>query len=330
MDQQTKSQPAKAVASDKPAATSDLAVDQFFTQLQSEMRRPDLSQEAIAAAFQAIQKLALDSGAEEAGQAAAANVSMAVSNACRACHAPNVPGSRFCSACGASLHPPGEGTGHASVSSSGPPQPAGEHYYHHHYHHHYFPAPNGGPQEAAPDFRSALATVAPRDPVRARMTSGTPNLSRAEAAVRRMTQNWAQACNTKQLDDLVEFYAADALVLRANVPPVRGTAAIREFFFAALDAGLGDAEFEPLRVELFGDVAFEAGRCKTLAPTPLGKRREDRGKYLIIFVKQPAGDWKAMVDCWSSDLNLGLSVDPGMKPGVQTPIAPLPRVPRKV
>ena len=39
-------------------------------------------------------------------------------------------------------------------------------------------------------------------------------MSRAEAALRKMTQDWVQACNTKHLDDLLEFYAPDALVLR--------------------------------------------------------------------------------------------------------------------
>jgi ketosteroid isomerase-like protein len=139
-----------------------------------------------------------------------------------------------------------------------------------------------------------------------------------------MTQDWAQACNMKQLDDLVELYATDALMLRSNLPPIRGTAAIREFYFAALDAGLGDAEFEPLRVELFGDIAFEAGRFKTLAPVAVGKRREERGKYVILFVRQQAGDWKAMVDCWSSDLSLAVS------PDVPSASAPLLRPPRKI
>jgi ketosteroid isomerase-like protein len=81
-----------------------------------------------------------------------------------------------------------------------------------------------------------------------------------------LSQDWALACNTKQLDDLVELYATDAIVLRPNVPPVRGTAAIREFFFSALDAGLGKVDLEPLSLELFGDVGYEAGRCKDASP----------------------------------------------------------------
>ena len=58
-----------------------------------------------------------------------------------------------------------------------------------------------------------------------------------------------------------------ALVLRSNYPPIRGAAAVREFFFGALDAGLGEVEIEPLRVDIVGDLAYEAGRCKALIPS---------------------------------------------------------------
>jgi ketosteroid isomerase-like protein len=95
---------------------------------------------------------------------------------------------------------------------------------------------------------------------------------------------------------------------------VRGAAAIREFFFGVLEAGLGEVEMEPLRVELLGDVAFEAGRCKMLVPVAMGKRREERGKYLIIFNRLASGEWKAVADSWSSDLSIAAHADPTQKP----------------
>ncbi len=145
------------------------------------------------------------------------------------------------------------------------------------------------------------------------------DMSRAEAAVRRVTQEWVLACNTKHLDDLLDLYASDALVLRSNYPPVRGAAAVREFFFGALDAGLGEAEVEPLRVEVVGDFAYEAGRCKALIPSATGKRREERGKYLWVCMRQSNGEWKLAADCWSSDLTLStLESDVPQSAGVKT------------
>ena len=145
------------------------------------------------------------------------------------------------------------------------------------------------------------------------------DMSRAEAAVRRVTQEWVLACNTKHLDDLLDLYVPDALVLRSNCPPIRGAAAVREFFFGALDSGLGEVEIDPLRVEVVGDFAYEAGRCKALIPSATGKRREERGKYLWVCARQNNGEWKLAADCWSSDLTLStLESDIPQSTGVKT------------
>jgi ketosteroid isomerase-like protein len=74
-------------------------------------------------------------------------------------------------------------------------------------------------------------------------------------------------------------------------------------------------------MEVAGDMAYEAGRCKALVPGAAGKRREERGKYLWVFARQSNGEWKLASDCWSSDLTLStaeLDSTPGTlaKPGV--------------
>ena len=134
---------------------------------------------------------------------------------------------------------------------------------------------------ASPDVRPAGAGGAGRDIARVRAPLGGASLSRAEIALRKTTQDWAMACNTKQLDDLVDLYVPDATVLRPNVPAVRGAAAIREFFFGLLDAGMSEVEMDSQRAELLGDYGYETGRCKSLVPSAVGKRREERGKYLV-------------------------------------------------
>jgi ketosteroid isomerase-like protein len=116
-----------------------------------------------------------------------------------------------------------------------------------------------------------------------------------------------QACNTKHIDDLLELYATDATLIRSSVPPVRSLPAIRAFLVSLLDAGLGDVEMESLRFEMLGDVAIDIGRCKMLVPVAMGKRREERGKYLIVLVRQPAGGWKILADSWSADLAVNAS-----------------------
>lgn len=333
MDEQTKSGQAKNSPTDRTEGelVPDPAVDDFLTRLKRDMRRPKPGQDAIAAALEAIQRLAVEVETEES-VSAVAEVDAGTARICLACGRPNRDESRFCAACGVPLlEAPLE------VSGLSPPKPEfkpaalapGQHHYHHHYHHHYFS--DGAISSAAgTDSRAASHSAAARDAARLRAPAGGPSLSRAEAVVRKLSQGWALACNTKQLDDLVELYATDAIVLRPNVPPVRGTAAIREFFCSTLDAGLGEVDLEPLRLELFGDVAYEAGRCKMLVPVAMGKRREERGKYLLILNRQAGGEWKAIADCWATDLSLGVSLEPAAKSNVPSPGSPLPRPPRKL
>jgi ketosteroid isomerase-like protein len=274
------------------------SMDEFFNQIQSEMRRTDLSQEAVSAAFQAIQQMALDGEPERP----MVPVTSQGTGQCSSCGTENIENSRFCNACGSPL------SAGVPVRMQVSGNAAGQHHYHHHYHHHYFPT---GQQNGTTTDRTVRPVGAPvpiRDAARLKAPLPGAGVSRAEAALRKMTQDWVQACNTKHLDDLLEFYAADAMVLRPNVPPVRGAAAIREFFFGALEAGLGEVELEPLRVELMGEVAYEAGRCKMLVPVAMGKRREERGKYMIMFSRQN-GEWKAVADTWSSDLSIAGTVE---------------------
>jgi ketosteroid isomerase-like protein len=303
----------------------DPSVDDFFNRMKYDMRRPKPRQEAISAAVQAIQRLGLQADSETAVDGLEENFT--AQRMCQACGSQNPTDNKFCAFCGVPM-PPEDRVEPRRVSVASPnndlaSHPSGPHHYHHHYHHHYFSS-DGSAQPAAAEQRPANGGAPSREAARTRAPLGTPGLSRSEAAVRKATQDWVQACNTKHLDDLIEVYHADAIVLRPNVPPVRGTAAIREFFFSVLDAGLGEVELEPLRVELAGESAYEAGRYKMLVPH-MGKRREERGKYLITLARQ-AGEWKIIADCWSSDLSLGATPE---STAASTAAAAAARPPRK-
>ncbi|MBI3474560.1 MAG: DUF4440 domain-containing protein [Acidobacteria bacterium] len=285
-------------------------LDEFFQRLPANFKWPKPSDEAVAAAVEAIQRLSGGSGAEAVLAEAAAELT----GSCSGCAGKLPPGARFCVWCG--LAQDGASAGSASESA---PRASGQHHYHHHYHHF------AGGQGADPSASVAEpGSSAPRGKASAASSSGTGN-SRAEVAVRQVVQDWAQACNIKHLDDVLELYAADATVIRASLPPVRSLPAIREFLFSLLEAGLGDVEMESLRTDVMGEVAIDLGRCKMLVPVAMGKRREERGKYLIVLVRQPAGAWKILADCWSSDtvVSPASPADPARK-------APEPPPARKV
>ena len=304
----------------------DPSIDDFFRRLKQDLHQPKPGNESIAAALQAVQRLTsqVDTDAS-AGAAAEATET----RPCLACGSQNPLENRFCAICGVPQQdaPPFAPETPTAARPKAPAPAAGQHHYHHHYHHHYFSSPEGGGAFAGLEQRPTSAPIT-RD-ARPRTPLAGASLSRNEAAVRKLTQDWALACNNKQLDDLVDLYGADAVVLRPNVPPVRGTAAIREFFFSVLDAGLGEVEMDTFRVEIFGDLAYEAGRCQMLVPF-MGKRREERGKYLLTLARQ-TGDWKILADCWSSDLSLASNLDATpAKSNMQVSQNPALKPPRKL
>ena len=293
------------------------ALGEIYQRLYPEMRRPKPNQEAIAAALQAMQRLTLEADSETVAEDATQHSPPTLSLPARSADIAIAKATSSAAPVDFPLAPcrnliprrkllqtrilqrqrrQARDEVHPAVGAH-----AGAHYYHHHYHHHYFQGGNADPGAGA---SRANAPESAREADRLRIAAaakGEP-MSRSEAAVRRLTQEWVLACNTRQLDELIELYATDALVLRSNLPPIRGAAAVREFFYSSLEAGLGEVAVDPMRVEVSGDMAHEVGRYSALVPGATGKRREERGKYLWVFAKQPSGDWKLVAECWSSDL----------------------------
>ncbi len=271
-------------------------IEEFFQRLPGNFRWPKPNAEAVAAAVEAIQRM---SGGSTAAQDLAADGNAdEPGNACSACGGALPPGARFCVWCGVPNQPVAGGA-NAPYRAG-----AGQTHVHHHYHHHI--GAGQGTAAGAPFAESEPS--APRG--RAPGSAGTATGGRAEAGARQVVQDWAQACNTKHIDDLLELYAADATLIRSSVPPVRSLPAIREFLISLLEAGLGDVEMESLRLEVLGEIAIDLGRCKMLVPVAMGKRREERGKYLVVLVRQPAGTWKILADCWSADLSVSAPPPP--------------------
>lgn len=342
MDKKEKKSTPFAQPMDTPVSNSDM--QELYRRVKPEMLRPKPGPDAMAAALEAAQRLAAEADAEDSANDVAQEFADATNTAaCKICGYRNREGTKFCGMCGVSIAEAEKAAASApapeeavpSTAIALPPnlfpepemrpamtRPTGNetHHYHHHYHHHYFPGAQEGmyPRSAEP-ARDPARELAREDKLRSSAAAMRGEMSRAEAAVRAISQEWVLACNTKHLDDLLELYTPDALVLRSNYPPIRGAAAVREFFFGALDAGLGEVEIDPLRVDVAGDFAYEAGRCKALIPGSTGKRREERGKYIWVLQRQSAGDWKLVADCWSSDLSLTtLESDTPANPVIRT------------
>ncbi len=316
-------------------------VEDFFQRLPGSFRWPKPNAEAVAAAVEAIHRM---SGGTETilptttiGPTSIPTIGPATAegdelgSACSGCGGSLPAGARFCVWCGLPTQSVA-GDAAPSLARAG----SGQHHIHHHYHHlvqgqgvlGQVVQGLGASQGVSAD--ESVASVprgrAPGPSGNASSGTGSKSGGRAEVAARQVVQDWAHACNTRHIDDLLELYASDATLIRSSVPPVRSLQAIREFLISLLEAGLGDVEMESLRVELMGDIAIDLGRCKMLVPVAMGKRREERGKYLVVLVRQPAGTWKILADCWSADLAVSAPAEPAARKASETiPPARRPR-----
>jgi ketosteroid isomerase-like protein len=261
-------------------------LEDFFQKLPGSFRWPKPDAAAVAAAEEAIHRVASAASGADTPTSTAIDEDEG-ERACSSCGGLLPAMARFCVWCGVNTKQGGTEVNSASASKH-PLAGAPQHHVHHHYHHIVPAQTSSSPADASPTVARGRATAAPPG-------------GRAETTARQLVQDWAQACNTKHISDLLELYAADATLIRPSVPPVRSLPAIREALASVLEAGLGDVEMESLRLEVLGDVAIDLGRCKMLVPVAMGKRREERGKYLVVLVRQPAGGWKILADCWSTD-----------------------------
>jgi uncharacterized protein (TIGR02246 family) len=267
------------------------AADEFFGRMKHDFRRPKPSEAAIASALQAIQKLTGEVTLEYSPKVPAQNAA----EKCPKCGGPNSSLNRFCGYCG-TLMDRGERPNTKSEISQPQTASEGQHHYHHHYHHHYF-SENEKPGVAKEaDIRWSSQT--PTNEVEPSVSTDTH--AEADDAIQKLVQKWSRCFNSKRLDELVDLYSQDSIVLRPNSASAHGQEAVRQLLQTALDAGLGDVQLDCADIGIVGDFACLTGRSKMLVPTAPAKRHEQTGKYLIV-ARRENGQWKIVADSWCMD-----------------------------
>ena len=268
------------------------AVDEFFSKMKVDLRRPKPSEEAVAVALQAIQTLAAGVALEESYATQPANApalepaSPQAGPVCPKCAGVNPGTNRFCGFCGTLLDK-------AEVVPAKPAAPlprSEQHTYHHHHHYHHFPETTSESTESlALPAASAPASLEPAE------------VATAEAALRRLMQRWTMAYNAKRLDELTSLYSNDAIMLRPSMLPVRGRAGVREHLSGAIQSGLGDLQLDCTDIGVVGEIACLSGRNRMLMPVAAANRQERTGKFFVV-ARREGGDWKILADVWCIDL----------------------------
>lgn len=123
-------------------------------------------------------------------------------------------------------------------------------------------------------------------------------------AVRESEIEASNALGAKDLERLVSFYADDASLFFPNTLIVTGKDAIRQTWKTVLAIPSFAMSFQIVKVEVSrsGDLAYGHGTYTRTWNDAAGKPVTDKGKYVIVYKKQPDGKWKVVADIGNSDL----------------------------
>jgi len=123
------------------------------------------------------------------------------------------------------------------------------------------------------------------------------------AAVKSADTQWSKAAESRNILNVMPFYADNASILPPNAEMVSKTPDMRKVWTDMLTPNT-TLTWTPGNVEVAssGDIAYDQGFYLKTTQVAKGQPVLDRGKYLKVWQKQTDGSWKAVADMWSSDL----------------------------
>ena len=137
-------------------------------------------------------------------------------------------------------------------------------------------------------------------------TAPTPpsdTLAADEAAVRAASAEWAKVAAAKDLEKTLSYYAEDASMFPPNAPVVTGADARRKMWTALLAPAELVFSNAATKVEVArsSDLAYETGTFEESFKDAQGNPVKVVGKYVVVWKKQPGGQWKAIIDIFNTD-----------------------------
>jgi ketosteroid isomerase-like protein len=121
------------------------------------------------------------------------------------------------------------------------------------------------------------------------------------AALMQLSRDWSSRVSSADVDDWINFWAEDAVMMPPGLPPLRGKAAIREYVEAAGQLPGFHISWEPesVHVSRSGDLAYMIERNVTIVNDSVGNPTTTHGKVVTVWRKDLDGSWRNVVDMWN-------------------------------
>lgn len=150
----------------------------------------------------------------------------------------------------------------------------------------------------------ALLLTTACEPKTATETHTADTRAADESTLKNLDNEWSKAASAKDADKTASYYSDDAQVLPPNSPVIHGKAGARAMWQSMFNTpGFGGGwKATKAEVAKSGDLGYTSGTYEMNETDAAGKPKTDKGKYLAVWKKQADGNWKCVVDMFSSDL----------------------------
>ena len=120
-------------------------------------------------------------------------------------------------------------------------------------------------------------------------------------ALMKLSRDWSAKVASAPVDDWIDVWADDAVLMPPGLPAVRGKAAIRQYVEAAAQVPGFQIRWEPESafVSAAGDLAYMIERNVATVTGPQGTPITTHGKVVTVWRKDSGGSWRNVVDMWN-------------------------------
>jgi ketosteroid isomerase-like protein len=132
-----------------------------------------------------------------------------------------------------------------------------------------------------------------------------PDVAFVQNAIDSMLAEHARVLIREDLDAAMELYSENPVIRPNHAAPLRGRQSVREFiggWFTGLT--FKNVTYNNEEVAVFGDTALVIGTVEATVQPEGGDPIIDKGSYIVLFTKNPAGQWRSHRAVFNSSVPL--------------------------
>jgi uncharacterized protein (TIGR02246 family) len=131
--------------------------------------------------------------------------------------------------------------------------------------------------------------------------AGDAKSSNIDAAIKAVADEYVKATLAADPKAIAALYTDDAVEMPPNMPPVKGRAAIQQYYEKQFAAGkIARFSLTHLETRAIGDAGYDVGTYQQSVTPTGGAAMDDTGKYTVIL-KRTGGRWRVAYAIYNSD-----------------------------